>query len=388
MPVATSGLCFDLSEDQAMIREMVRKFALSDIAPGAAQRDRNQEFPRELLKKLGELGLLGINTPSAYGGTEMDAISYAIAIEEISRVCGSTGVAVSVQNTLAQLPIYTFGSETLKKRYLPQLVSGEKVGAYCLTEPSSGSDAGSLQTTAEKQGESYLLNGQKVFVTNGFAADFYVVYANIDKSKGHKGVTAFVVERNFPGFKVVRKEEMLGVRASGTVQLALENCKVPAENRIGEEGIGMKIALTTLDSGRISIAAQAVGIAQGAFDAALKYSQERQQFGKPISSFQFVQGMLVEMAVSIEAARLLVYRASAQKDKGVKFTKEASMAKLFAATMAEKATSQAVQIHGGYGYTKDYPVERFYRDARVTQIYEGTSEVQMMVIARQLLGAA
>lgn len=386
MLVKGAGLSFDLSEDHLMVQEMVRKFAENEVAPGASERDRTQEFPLEICRKLGEIGLLGINTPQDYGGAGMDAISYAIIIEELSRVCASTGVVTAVQNTLAQLPLYRFGSEELKRKYLPDLASGKKIGAYCLTEPSSGSDAGSLQSTARKEGNFYILEGQKLFVTNGVAADVFIVYANVDKSKGHKGVTAFVVERTFPGFKIVRKEEMLGVRASGTVQVALENCKVPGDNRIGEEGSGMKIALTALDSGRISIAAQAVGIAQGAYEAALKYSKERHQFGKPISSFQFIQGMLVDMYTEIQAARLLVYLASYWKQKGEKFTKEASVCKYFASSMAEKVTSVALQVHGGYGYTRDYMVERFYRDARVTEIYEGTSEVQKMVIARQLLG--
>lgn len=386
MLVKGAGISFDLSEEHLMVQDTIRKFAEKELSPGAPERDRNQEFPREICNKLGELGFMGVNTPAEYGGAALDAVSYALVIEELSRVDASCGVVAAVQNTLAQLPIYSFGSEELKKKYLPDLSSAKKIGAYCLTEPGSGSDAGSLQTTAQKEGDHYVLNGQKVFVTNGVAADIFVVYTTVDRSKGNKGVTAFVVERGFPGFKIVRKEEMLGVRSSGTVQLAFENCKVPAANRIGEEGSGFKIALTTLDSGRISIGAQAVGIAQGAYEAALKYAQERQQFGKPIASFQFIQGMLVEMITNIEAARLLVYRASYLKDKGVPFTKEASMAKYFAATMAEKATSMAVQVHGGYGYTKDYVVERFYRDARVTEIYEGTSEVQKMVIARHLLG--
>jgi butyryl-CoA dehydrogenase len=386
MLVKGAGMCFDLSEEHLMIQETIRKFAENEVAPGAAERDRTQEFPKDILKKLGELGFLGINTPQEYGGAGLDSISYAIVIEELSRVCASTGVTASVQNTLVQFPLYRYGSEELKKKYLPALASGQKIGAYCLTEPGSGSDAGSLQTTAVREGDFYFLNGQKVFVTNGIAADVYIVYATVDRTKGHKGITAFVVERDFPGFKIVRKEELLGVRASGTAQLAFENCKVPASNRIGEEGIGFKIALSTLDCGRISIGAQAVGIAQGAYEAALKYAKERQQFGQPIANFQFVQGMLVEMLTNIQAARLLVYYASYLKDKNVPFTREASMAKYFASTMAEKATSMALQIHGGYGYTKDYPVERFYRDARVTEIYEGTSEVQKIVIARSLLG--
>ncbi len=386
MLVKGLGINFDLSEDHLMIQDMIRKFAEKEVAPGAAERDRSMEFPREICMKLGELGLMGVNTPVEYGGSGMDSISYAIIIEELSRACASTGVVSAVQNTLAQLPLYRFGSEDLRRKYLPDLASGKKIGAYGLTEPSSGSDAGSLQTSAVKNGDSYLLNGQKVFVTNGTAADLYIVYATVDKSKGSRGISAYVVERTFPGFKIVRKEEMLGVRASGTAQIAFENCKVPASNLIGEEGIGLRIALTTLDSGRVSIAAQAVGIAQAAYEAALKYSKERSQFGKTISNFQFIQGMLVDMITSIEAARLLVYRASYLKDKGLTFTKEASMAKYFASTMSEKVTSHALQIHGGYGYTKDYPVERFYRDARVTEIYEGTSEVQKMVIARNILG--
>lgn len=385
---ACSGLSmnFDLSVDHLMVQEMVRKFAAQEVAPKAAYYDRTADFPWEIVKKMAELNLLAIITPTEYGGAGLDAISYSIVIEELSKACASTGVIAAVHNTLAQFPIIAYGTPEQKKKYLPRLAQGEIIGAYALSEPSSGSDAASLQTTVRREGDCYILNGSKVFITNAIAADLFIVYATLDKEKGAKGITAFIVEKSFPGFKVGRHEEMMGVRASGTCELIMENCKVPLANRLGEEGDGFKIALATLDCGRISIGAQAVGIASASLEASLKYSQERSQFGQPISHFQLIQEKLVEMAVEIDAARLLVYRASYLKDKGVPFGKEASMAKLFASRIAVKAGIEAVQIFGGYGYTKDYPVERHMRDAKITEIYEGTSEVQKMVIARKLLG--
>lgn len=377
---------FDLSEDHLMIQEMVRKFAAQEVAPKAAYYDRTTEFPYETINKMAELNLLAIQTPEKYGGAELDSICYAIVIEELSKACASTGVIAAVHNTLVQLPIYSWGTEEQKKQYLPRLAKGEIIGAYALSESQAGSDAGSLQTTAKKEGDYYILNGSKVFITNAIAAGLFIVYATLNKDQGAKGITAFILEKEFPGFKLGRHEEMMGVRASGTCELIMENCKVPSVNRLGEEGSGFKIALATLDSGRISIGAQAVGIAQAALDASLKYSQERIQFGQPIASFQLIQEKLVQMALDIDAARLLIYRASYLKDKGVSFTKEASMAKLFASKMAVQAGIEAVQIFGGYGYTKEYPVERHMRDAKITEIYEGTSEVQKMVIARKLLG--
>lgn len=382
----SSGMNFDLSEDHLMIQEMARKFAAQEVAPKAAYYDRTTEFPYETIKKMAELNLLAIQTPEKYGGAELDSICYAIVIEELSKACASTGVIAAVHNTLVQLPIYSWGTEEQKKQYLPRLAKGEIIGAYALSESQSGSDAGSLQTTAKKEGDCYILNGSKVFITNAIAAGLFIVYATLNKDQGAKGITAFILEKEFSGFKVGRHEEMMGVRASGTCELIMENCKVPSANRLGEEGSGFKIALATLDSGRISIGAQAVGIAQAALDASLKYSKERSQFGQPIASFQLIQEKLVQMALDIDAARLLIYRASYLKDKGVPFAKEASMAKLFASKMAVQAGIEAVQIFGGYGYTKEYPVERHMRDAKITEIYEGTSEVQKMVIARKLLG--
>lgn len=377
---------FDLNEDHLMIQEMVRKFAAQEVAPKAAYYDRTTEFPWETIKKMAELNLLSISTPPEYGGAGLDAISYAIVIEELSKACASTGVIVAVHNTLAQLPIYTWGTEEQKKNYLPLLAEGKIIGAYALSEAGAGSDAASLQTTAKRDGDYYILNGSKVFITNAIAAGIFIAYATLNKTEGAKAITAFIVEKDFPGFKVGRHEEMMGIRASGTCELIFENCKIPAANCLGEEGGGFKIALATLDSGRISIGAQAVGIASAALEASMKYSQERHQFGQPISNFQLIQEKLVQMAVDIDAARLLVYRASYLKDQGKPFTKEASMAKLFASKMAVQAGIEAVQIFGGYGYTKEYPVERHMRDAKITEIYEGTSEVQKMVIARKLLG--
>ena len=377
---------FDLNEDHLMVQEMVQKFAAQEVAPKAAYYDRTTEFPWETIKKMAELNLLAISTPEEYGGAGLDAISYAIVIEELSKACASTGVIAAVHNTLAQLPIYTWGNEEQKKKYLPPLAEGKIVGAYALSEASAGSDAASLQTTAKRDGDYYILNGSKVFITNAIAAGLFIAYATLNKEQGAKAITAFIIEKDFPGFKVGRHEEMMGVRASGTCELVFENCKVPVANRLGEEGGGFKIALATLDSGRVSIGAQAVGIASAALEASIKYAQERHQFGQPIANFQLIQEKLVQMAVDIDAARLLVYKASYLKDQGKPFTKEASMAKLFASKIAVQAGIEAVQIFGGYGYTKEYPVERHMRDAKITEIYEGTSEVQKMVIARKLLG--
>lgn len=382
----SGGMNFDLSEEQQMVREMVQKFAAQEVAPLAAEMDRTGIFKKEILKKAAELNLLGVNTPPEYDGAGLDAVSYGIIIEELSRVDAATGTVISVQNTLSQHPFRAFGTEEQKKRFLPRLARGEIIGAYALTEPSSGSDAASLQTTAKKEGDYYLLNGTKAFVTNGAFADLLILYATVDKTKGHKGICCFAIERETPGLTLTKKEDMLGIRASGSSMYLLESCKVPAANMIGKEGEGFKIALNTLDYGRVSIGAQAVGIAQGALDHSIKYARERQQFGQPIANFQLVQEMLVEMATEVEAARFLVYRASYLNDRGARFTKEAAMAKLFASRTCMKATLNAVQIHGGYGYTKDYAVERMMRDAKVTEIYEGTSEVQKLVIARNIIG--
>jgi alkylation response protein AidB-like acyl-CoA dehydrogenase len=382
----SSGPSFALSEEHKMLRDMVRDFAEGTVAPRAAAYDRSCDFPWDNVKEMAELGLLGVFVPEEYGGAGMDTISYTIVIEELSRACASTGVVAAVQNGLVNSPLLNFGNEEQKKKHLPRLTSGEIIGAYSLTEPGSGSDAVAMQTRARKEGDKYILNGTKVFVTNATGASLFVVYATLDPALKSKGVCAFIVEKDYPGFSVGKHEEMMGVRASGTCELMLDNCEVPAENLLGKEGEGFKIALATLDGGRLGIAAQAVGIAQACLDYCLKYTQERQQFGKPISSFQMIQSKLVEMAVNIDAARLLLHRAAWLKDRGEKFTKEASMAKYFASETAMKAGIEAVQCLGGYGYTKDYPVERFFRDAKITQIYEGTSEVQKMVIARHLLG--
>lgn len=382
------GPSFALSEEHKMLRDMVRDFAESQLKPRAAAYDRSTEFPWDNVRAMAELGLLGVNVPEEYGGAGMDSISYTIVIEEISRACASTGVIAAVQNGLINFPILRFANEEQKKTYLPRLTSGEMIGAYCLTEPGSGSDAVAMQTRVRNEGDKYVLNGTKLFVTNASGATLFVVYATLDPSLKSKGVCAFLVEKGFPGFQLGRHEEMMGVRASGTCEVVLDNCEVPVKNLLGAEGEGFKIALATLDGGRLGIAAQAIGIAQACLDYALTYTQERQQFGKPIASFQMIQNKLVEMAVNIDASRLLLQRAAWLRDQGMRFTKEASMAKYFAAETAMKAGIEAVQCLGGYGYTKDYPVERFFRDAKITQIYEGTAEVQKLVIARHLLGQA
>ncbi len=377
--------CFELSEDHRMVQEMVRKLANEEIAPRAAEYDRTREFPWDNVKKLAELGLLGVTIPEEYGGAAMDSLAYVLVIEELSRACASTGVIAAVQNSLGAYPILAFGTEAQKKKFLSQVATGEKIAAYALTEPGSGSDAAAMQTTCRLEGDHWVLNGQKNWITNSTGAELFIVYATKDPALGHKGVCCFIVEKSYEGFSIGKHEETMGVRASGTCPLAFDNVKVPKENLLGEEGKGFTIAMATLDTGRVGIAAQAVGIAQAALDEALKYSKERQQFKRPISSFQLVQEMLVSMATQVEAARLMVYRAALKRDSGEKFTKEASMAKWFASEVAVKAALDAIQVHGGYGYSKEYPVERFLRDAKVTQIYEGTSEVQKLVIARELL---
>ncbi|MGE0493460.1 MAG: acyl-CoA dehydrogenase [Vulcanimicrobiota bacterium] len=380
-----AGMCFELSEDHRMVQDMVRKMANEHIAPRAAEYDRTREFPWENVKKLAELGLMGVTVPEEFGGSGMDSLAYVLVIEELSRACASTGVITAVQNSLGEYPLMAFGTDEQKRKYLPMMASGEKIAAYALTEPGSGSDAAGMATTCRLEGDHWVLNGQKNWITNSTAAELFIVYATKDPALGHKGVCCFIVEKDFEGFSIGKHEETMGVRASGTCPLAFDNVKVPKENLLGEEGKGFNIAMAALDTGRVGIAAQAVGIAQAALDEAIKYSKERQQFKRPISSFQLVQEMLVHMATHIEAARLMVYRAAMKRDSGDKFTKEASMAKWFASEVAVKAALDAIQVHGGYGYSKEYPVERFLRDAKVTQIYEGTSEVQKLVIARQLL---
>jgi alkylation response protein AidB-like acyl-CoA dehydrogenase len=376
---------FNLSEDQAMIADMVSKFAREEIAPKAEHVDRTCEFPLENLEKMAGLNLLGVMVPQEYGGAELDTVSYSVIIEEIARACASTAVIASVHNSMVEYPLMTFGSTEQKSRYLQRLASGEIIGAAALTEPGAGSDPSSMETTAVRDGDFYVLNGTKAFITNAVAAHLFIVYATVGKDLGKEGISAFLMERNTPGLTVGKHEEMLGVRGSGTCQLIFESCRVPAANLLGKEGDGLKIALSSLDVGRIGIAAQAVGIGQACMDEAVAYSKERRQFGQPISSFEMVQNMLVEMATEIDAARLLVRRAAFCKDQRMRFSKEASMAKLFASDTAMKTAINAVQVHGGYGYSKEYPVERHFRDAKVTQIYEGTSEVQKIVIARNIL---
>lgn len=378
-------MIFKLTEEQEMIRKTVRDFAENEVAPKAGPMDEAEEYDYSLWDKMAEMGLTGIPFPEEYGGAGMDNLCYAIAVEELSRVCASTGVLISAHTSLCSWPIYAFGTEEQKQKYLVPLASGEKIGALGLTEPSAGSDAGSVKTTAVLDGDEYVLNGSKIFITNGEKADIYVVIASTDKTKGHRGTAAFIVEKGTPGFTFGKKEHKMGIRASSTYELVFENCRVPRENMLEEDGKGFKIALMTLDGGRIGIAAQALGIAQGAFDEAVKYSKIREQFGKPISSFQGIQWMLADMATRIDAARLMVYRAAYLKDNGESYSKESAMAKLYASECAMWVTTKAVQIFGGYGYTREYPVERMMRDAKITEIYEGTSEVQRIVIAANIL---
>lgn len=368
-----------------MIRQMVREFAEKEVAPGASERDSTGEFPWEIVKKMARYNMLGIPFPEEYGGAGADTLSYIITVEELARVCAATAVIVSAHTSLCAHPIYQFGTEEQKQRFLVPLAQGNRLGAFALTEPNAGTDAASIRTTATRQGDSYILNGNKIFITNGGVADIYIVLAKTDPSKGARGITAFIVEKGTPGFSFGKKEDKLGIRASSTTELIFQNCRIPVENRLGEEGEGFKIAMQTLDGGRIGIAAQAVGIAQACLDACLRYAKEREQFGKPIGSFQAIQWMLADMATQVEAARLLTYRAAWLKDNKQPFSKEAAMAKLYASEVAMQQAIKAVQIHGGYGYMKDYPVERFFRDAKITEIYEGTSEVQRMVIASHLL---
>jgi len=374
-----------LSENQKMIRDMVKEFAEREIAPVAADLDKNEEYPMEILKKMAQLGLLGIIIPQEYGGANADTISYALVIEEISKKCASTGVVTSVHNSLVCWPIMNFGTDEQKQKYLPVLARGEKIGAFAATEPNAGSDLGAMETTAQLDGDEYIINGSKTFITSGSKAGILIVFAVTDKSAGSKGISAFIVENDMPGFKVGSIFEKLGINASLTSELIFENMRVPKENLLGKEGEGFKIALMTLDSGRIGIGAQAVGIAQAALDESIEYAKQREQFGRPISKFQAIQWMIADMATRVEASRLLVLNAAFAKDHKKRFSKEAAMAKLFAAETAIDATLKAVQIHGGYGYTKEYLVERLFRDAKITEIYEGTSEIQRLVIASNLL---
>lgn len=375
---------FQLSEEHEMIRKMVRDFAKNEVEPTAAQRDKEQHFDRSIFEKMAELGLTGIPWPEEYGGIGSDFLAYCIAVEELSRVDSSVGVTLSAHTSLAGWPVYKFGTEEQKQKYLRPMAQGEKIGAYGLTEPGSGSDASGMKTTARLEGDHYILNGSKIFITNGGVADIYIVFASTDPSQRAKGITAFIVESSFPGFSIGKKEDKMGIRSSPTTEIIFEDCKVPVENVLGKVGEGFKIAMMTLDGGRNGIAAQAVGIAQGALDAATQYAKERVQFGKPISAQQGVAFKLADMATATEAARLLTYQAAWLESEGLPYGKESAMSKLFAGDTAMRVTTEAVQVFGGYGYTKEYPVERFMRDAKITQIYEGTQEIQRLVISRML----
>ncbi|TFB19224.1 acyl-CoA dehydrogenase [Filobacillus milosensis] len=375
---------FQLTEEQTMLRKMVRDFAENEVAPTAAERDEEERFDRVIFDQMAELGLTGIPWPEEYGGIGSDFVSYAIAVEELSRVCASTGVTLSAHISLASWPIYTYGNEDQKKNFLQRLATGEALGAYALSEPGAGSDVASMRTTAKADGDDYILNGSKVWITNGGVADIYVVFAKTDHDAKHKGISAFIVEKGTDGFTFGKKEQKLGIRSSPTTELIFENCRVPKENMLGAEGDGFKIAMTTLDGGRNGIAAQAVGIAQGALDAATDYAKEREQFGKPIAKNQGISFKLADMATQVEASRLLTYQAAYNESEGLPYQKESAMAKLYAGDTAMKVTVEAVQVYGGYGYTKDYPVERFMRDAKITQIYEGTQEIQRLVIGRMV----
>lgn len=376
---------FQLTEDQKMFQSMVRDFATSVIKPLAGKIDEEEKCPPEVLKRMAELGLFGITISEEYGGSGGDYLSMALAAEEICRASASVGTIFLASVSLACYPIYKFGSEEQKRKYVVPLAKGEKLACFALTEPGAGSDAGSLETTATLEGDYYVLNGTKIFITNGEEAEIAVVFATVDRSLGHRGITAFVVEKDTPGFTVGKRENKLGIRGSSTTELVFDNCRIPVANQLGEKGRGLRVALEAIDSSRVTVAAQAVGIAQAAFDVALEYAKTRQQFGQPIINFQAIQWMLADMATQIDAARLLTYRAAWLKDQNLPFMKEASMAKLFAAETARMVTNSALQIHGGYGYCKDYPVERYLRDAKITEIYEGTSEMQRMTIARSLM---
>jgi butyryl-CoA dehydrogenase len=380
-----TSMKLELNDQQKMIKKMVQEFAEKEIGPVAADLDKTGEYPTKILEKMAKLGLLGIIIPTEHGGAGLDVISYVTVIEEISKKCASTGVITSVHNSLVAYPIMKYGTEEQKKKYLPILAKGEKIGAFAGTEPNAGSDLGAMQTKAELKGDKYVINGDKTFITSGDKAGIFIVFAVTNKEAGAKGISAFIVESNTPGFKVGSLFDKMGINANHVTELIFENMKVPKENLLGKEGEGFKIALSTLDGGRIGIAAQAVGIAQAALDESIEYSMQRQQFGRPIAKFQAIQWMIADMATRIEAARYLVLNAAYQKDKGERFSKEAAMAKLFASETAMECVIKGLQIHGGYGYTKEYTIERLFRDAKITEIYEGTSEVQRMVIAGSLL---
>ena len=376
---------FQLTEEQLAVKDAARDFAENACKPGVIERDTNQTVPLEQIKQLGELGFMGMMVDPKYGGSGMDTISYVLAMEEISKIDASVSVAMSVNNSLVCWGLEAFGNEDQKQKYLMPLATGQKVGAFCLSEPEAGSDATSQRTTAIDKGDHYLLNGTKNWITNGSTASTYLVIAQTDAEKKHRGINVFIVEKGWEGFEISAKEDKLGIRGSDTHSLIFTDVKVPKENRIGEDGIGFKFAMKTLAGGRIGIAAQALGIAAGAYELSLIYSNERETFGKPISHHQAIQFKLADMAMEIDAARLLVHRAAWHKDQGMDYNTSGAMAKLFASEVAMKTTVEAVQVHGGYGYVKEYHVERLMRDAKITQIYEGTSEIQRIVIARNIL---
>jgi len=375
----------ELSDEQKMIQAVARDFAQKEVRPIAEAIDREARFPHDTVRRMGELGLMGIAIPEAYGGSGSDSVAYAVALEEVAKACASHAVIMSVNNSLYSDPVYKFGSEEQKKRFLAPFASGQKLGCFSLTEPEAGSDATNQNTLAARDGADYVLNGRKIFVTNGREAHVALVFAQTDRAKGHHGISAFLVEKGTPGFTVVKTEDKLGIRASDTAEFLFESCRVSGANRLGEEGQGFRIAMATLDSGRIGIAAQALGIAAGAYELAVAYARERKSFGVPIGQHQMVQWMLADMATTIEAARMLTLRAAWLKDSGAPYGAEAAMAKLFASETAMKVTTDAIQVHGGYGFIKEYQVERYFRDAKITQIYEGTSQIQKLVIARHLL---
>ena len=376
---------FELTEEQLAVRDAAREFAQSELLPGVIERDDKQQFPAEQVRKMGELGFMGMMVDPKYGGGGMDTVSYVLAMEEISKIDASASVCMSVNNSLVCWGLEKYGTEEQKQKYLVPLATGEKIGAFCLSEPEAGSDATSQKTTAEDKGDHYLLNGTKNWITNGNSASIYLVIAQTDREKGHKGINCLIVEKGMDGFVVGKKEDKLGIRGSDTHSLMFTDVKVPKENRIGEDGFGFKFAMSTLNGGRIGIASQALGIASGAYELALAYSKERKAFGKPISQHQAIQFKLADMATEIEAARLLCLKASYLKDQKKDFAMASAMAKLYASKVAMDTTVEAVQVHGGYGYVKEYHVERLMRDAKITQIYEGTSEIQKIVISRELL---
>lgn len=377
---------FELNEEHRMVRDMVHDLAQNEIAPRATEVDKTEEFPADNIQKMAGLGLLGLPYPEEYGGGGGDYLGYAIAVEGIARACGATALIYAAHVSLGCGPIYDFGSEEQKRKWLPRLCSGQGLAAFGLTEPEAGSDAGATRTTAVRDGEGYLLNGSKMWITSGAIADVVTCTAKTDPQAGTRGISSFLVEKGTPGFIPGKNEPKMGLKGSVTSALSFENCRIPAENLLGEEGQGFRQALITLDAGRISIGSMALGLAQAAFEEAVRYSKERVQFGQPIAKFQAIQWMIADMATEIDAARMMVYRAAARKDAGLRFTKEAAMAKLYASEVAERTAFKALQIHGGYGYSREYPVERIYRDQRLCSIGEGTSEIQRLVIARQVLG--